>query len=176
MPRPIARTIPARDHRSGGTEASARRLRAAAVCVLGFCVLGPFALPGPSSAQGAPPGGTALAQSAARRFPQPVRVGDLLNRAVLQPVESQAVLGTVQAVVRNASGTLMVVVELGRLPGFGRRPVAIPVDAMTLLGDAMQVVAFTPAQLRDFPTFGAGDAVPLATDAQIKVGLARPAH
>jgi hypothetical protein len=48
-----------------------------------------------------PPPGMSLAASAAMRFPQPVRVGDLLGREVLQPVESQNVLGT----VRQSFGT-----------------------------------------------------------------------
>jgi hypothetical protein len=39
-----------------------------------------------------PPPGMSLAASSAMRFPQPVRVGDLLHRLVLQPVESQIIL------------------------------------------------------------------------------------
>jgi hypothetical protein len=42
-----------------------------------------------------PPTGMSLATSTAMRFPQPVRVGDLLNRDVLQPVESQNVIGMI---------------------------------------------------------------------------------
>ncbi|MGD0108109.1 MAG: hypothetical protein ABSC06_29360 [Rhodopila sp.] len=90
-----------------------------------------------------PPAGMSLANSAAMRFPQPVRVGDLLDRDVLEPVESQTVLGTV---------------------------------GMVLLGQDMEVVAFTPRQLREFPTFSAGDATPVPADTIIKVGLAKPSH
>ena len=46
-----------------------------------------------------PPPGMSLAESAAMRFPQPVRVGDLLGRDVLRPVESQDVLGRVRELV-----------------------------------------------------------------------------
>ena len=53
-----------------------------------------------------PPPGMSLAQSAAMRFPQPVRVGDLLGRDVLRPVESQDVLGHVREVVRDGQGQI----------------------------------------------------------------------
>ena len=100
-----------------------------------------------------PPPGMSLADSAAMRFPQPVRVGDLLHRLVLRPVESQDILGRVQAVVRNAEGEVLVVMRFGGFLGLGSRLIAVPVDAMVLLGADMEVVAFTPKQLAAFPTF-----------------------
>ncbi len=110
------------------------------------------------------------------RFPQPVRVGDLLQRDVIQPVESQNFLGTVQQIVRNPDGTLAAVIDLGGFLGFGSRPVSVPVDALVLLGQVVEVDAFTPAQLSQLPPFSPGTAVPLHPDAVIKVGLAKPSH
>jgi PRC-barrel domain len=123
-----------------------------------------------------PPPGMSLAESAAMRFPQPVRVGDLLHRDVLQPVESQNVLGTVREVVRTGSGTIEVVINFGGFFGFGARPIAVPLDAMVLLGQDMEVVAFTPQQLRSLPTFSAPGTSPLPDDLIIRVGLAKPSH
>jgi hypothetical protein len=124
-----------------------------------------------------PPPGTNLAESAAMRFPQPVRVGDLLGRDVLRPVESQDVLGRVRRLVRDRNGQIMVVVDFGGFfLGFGSRPIAVPVDAMVLLGQDMEIVAFTPEQLRQFPTFSPSGATDLADDTIIKVGLAKPSH
>ena len=123
-----------------------------------------------------PPSGMTLANSAAMRFPQPVLVGDLINREVLEPVESQNVLGTVQQVVRNDTGMIRVVINYGGFLGFGVRPIAIPVDAMVLLGQVMEVVAFTPEQLRQFATFSVGGTTPVPSDAIINVGLAKPSH
>jgi hypothetical protein len=117
-----------------------------------------------------------MATSAAMRFPQPVRVGDLLRRDVIQPVESQNFLGTVQQIVRNPDGTLAVIINLGGFLGFGSRSVSVPVDALVLLGQVVEVDAFTPAQLRQLQTFSPGTAVPLPPDAVIKVGLAKPSH
>ena len=96
-----------------------------------------------------PPAGMSLAESAAMRFPQPVRVGSLLHRDVI---------------------------EYGGFLGFGARPIAVPVDAMVLVGQVMEVVAYTPEQLRAFPTFSAGNATPLSLDSIINVGLAKPSH
>jgi hypothetical protein len=123
-----------------------------------------------------PPAGMSLADSAAMRFPQPVRVGDLLGREVLRPVESQDVLGRVQGVVRDRDGRIMVVVRFGGFIGFGARAIAVPVDAMVLVGQVMEIVAFTPAQLREFPTFSPSGTEDVADGTIIKVGLAKPSH
>jgi hypothetical protein len=123
-----------------------------------------------------PPTGMSLAESAAMRFPQPVLVGDLLHREVLRPVESQDVLGRVRELVRDSSGRILVVINFGGFLGFGSRPIAVPVDAMVLLGQDMEVVAFTPQQLRQFPTFSPSGTTIIPRDTIIKVGLAKPSH
>jgi hypothetical protein len=123
-----------------------------------------------------PPPGMSLAASAAMRFPQPVRVGDLVGRPVLRPVESQDVLGRVRRLVRGADGTIMVVVDFGGFLGVGRRPIAVPVDALALLGQDVEIVAFTPEQLRQFPTFSPAGTSDVADDTTIRVGLAKPSH
>jgi hypothetical protein len=123
-----------------------------------------------------PPSGMSLADSAAMRFPQPVRVGDLLGRQVLRPVESQDILGRVRRLVRDGDGQVMVVVDFGGFLGFGSRPIAVPVDAMVLLGQDMEIVAFTPEQLRQFPRFSPSGTTDVAGDTIIKVGLAKPSH
>jgi hypothetical protein len=123
-----------------------------------------------------PPAGMSLADSAAMRFPQPVRVGSLLHRSVLQPVESQRLLGTVEQVVRGTDGTIQVVIAYGGFLGFGARPIAVPIDAMVLVGQVMEVAAYTPRQLQSFPTFSASNTTPVDPDILIKVGLAKPSH
>jgi hypothetical protein len=40
----------------------------------------------------------------------------------------------------------------------------------------MEVVAFTPDELRRFPTFSPSGTTPIADDTMIKVGLAKPSH
>jgi PRC-barrel domain len=145
-------------------------------------ICGMLALAGAAHAQSKTPGGIppppgmSLAESAAMRFPQPVRVGDLIGREVLRPVESQDALGRVRRVIRDANGQIMVVVDFGGFLGFDSRPIAVPVDAMVLVGQDMEIVAFTPKQLRQFPTFSPVGTTDVADDALIKVGLAKPSH
>ena len=123
-----------------------------------------------------PPSGMSLAQSNAMRFPQPVRVGALLHRTVLRPVESQIVLGRVTQVVRDHSGAIEVVVAYGGFLGIGRRPIAVPLDATVLLGAELEIVAYTPQQLRRLPTFAAAGTTPVPLDTVVRVGLAKPSH
>jgi hypothetical protein len=117
-----------------------------------------------------------LADATAKRFPQPVRVGDLLNRSVLEPVESRPVLGHVRAVVKQPDGTIAVVMDYGGLLGFFSRPIAIPVNAMALLGKDVEVIDYEPEQLQKFPTFNPAGTKPLPPDTVLRVGLAKPAH
>ena len=121
-----------------------------------------------------------LVARAARRFPQPVRVGDLIGRQVLRSVEQQDVLGRVAGLVRRPDGAILVVVNLngalGGVLGLNTRPVAVPVGAMVLLGEYMEVLDLSPAELRALPTFDDPGALRLAPDEIIRVGLQRPPH
>src|SRR5258708_13846678 len=87
-----------------------------------------------------------LAAFAARRFPQPVRVGDLNNRTVLQPLESRPVLGRVAQVIRVSNGKEEIVMRYGGLFGFGGRYAAVPIAAMGLLGNELQDPNYPPHQ------------------------------
>ena len=79
-----------------------------ALSILGVCFLAAAA-----PAQKAAPPGSDLRAFAAKRFPQPVRVGDLIQRTVLEPVESQPILGHVVDVVRFPNQQLAIVIKYG---------------------------------------------------------------
>lgn len=113
---------------------------------------------------------------AARRFPQPVRAGNLIGRQVLRPVEQQDVLGRIAAIVRQPTGAILVFVDVGGLLGFGTRPVAVPVEATALLGEHVALLDLTPDQLRALPSFEPSSATPVPADEVIRVGLTRPFH
>ncbi len=123
----------------------------------------------------APPGANE-AEFAARRHPQPVRVGDLIDRPVLQPLESRPVLGHVVGVVRQNDGTLRIVMRMGGWLGFGGRSIAVPADAMVLLGSELEVLDYTPAQLRRFQTYDGTACTGVGRDEFIRLGLAHPSH
>ena len=126
-----------------------------------------------SEAAVAPP---TLAEKAARRYPQPVRVGDLIGRQVLQPVPAQHVLGRVAAIDQNARGGIDILIRFGGFLGFGTRLIAVPVEAVALLGEHLAVLDFTPEQLREFPTVSEAGERALAPDTSIRVGLTKPFH
>lgn len=112
---------------------------------------------------------------AARRFPQPVRVGDLVGRRLIEPDPRQAVLGRVADVVRGPDGAVALVVALGGWWRLGQRSVAVPIDAVALLGEHVALLDLSPDDLRGLPGFvGAGGAI--ARDERLRVGLARPFH
>lgn len=119
---------------------------------------------------------TMLAERAARRFPQPVRVGDLIDRYVLQPVAAQHVIGRVDAVTRDESGGVVVIVRFGGWFGLGTRRIAVPVEAVALLGEHVAVMDFTPQQLGDFPTVSPQQAQVIDPGETIRVGLTKPFH
>lgn len=123
----------------------------------------------------APPGAD-LARFAAMRYPQPVRVGDLIDRPVLQPLESRPVLGHVIRVVRQSDGALRIVMHIGGWLGFGGRSIAVPTDAMALLGNELEVLDFTPEQLRGFQSYDGTGFTTVGADEFIRMGLAHPSH
>jgi hypothetical protein len=47
---------------------------------------------------------------------------------------------------------------------------------MVLLGQDMEIVAFMPKELQQFPTFSPSGTTDVPDDTTIKVGLAKPSH
>ncbi len=125
----------------------------------------------------APPAMDDVAASIAmRRFPQAVRAGDLIGRTLIRPLESQDVVGRVTHVVRSKDGAEMIVLDHGGLFGFGARSVALPLDAVALLGADVVVLRLTPEQLSQLPAYDGGEAVPVAPEDMVRIGLTGPAH
>ncbi|WP_245295846.1 hypothetical protein [Methylobacterium sp. C1] len=130
-----------------------------------------------------------MAGRAASRFPQPVRAGDLAGRFLLQPEESQPVLGRVTGLVRRGDGAVAVLVRLdgalgltwlGLQPiawsGTGSRLVAVPVEAVALLGEYVALIGLTPERLRALPTYTPGSATEIPPDETLRIGIVRPFH
>ncbi len=132
----------------------------------------------PASPAPAPP---VLARRAAERFPQPVLAGALIHREVLRPVEQQEVLGRVAEVVRRPDGALLIVVD-AKAPGWrgwlglGARPVAVPAEALALLGEYVALIDLQPAQLQALPAFDPAQAQPVPPAEMIRMGIVRPFH
>ncbi len=126
----------------------------------------------PAQSSAPPP----TAERAARRFPQPVRVGDLIGRKVLEAREDQPVLGRVAALARRSDGGADVIVSLGGWLGLGAHTVAVPVEAVGLLGEHVALLDVTPDQARALPRFDLASAPVIGPDEVIRVGLVKPFH
>ena len=148
--------------------------------------------PSPEPDHMPPPGDMTHAEMDKRavgRSPQPVRVGDLVGRELLEPLEWQPVVGRVDGLVRREDGTADMIVRLdGRLgllwlgvswidwAGFGPRSVRVPVAAVALLGEYVGLMDLTPERLRALPDAAAGSAPGIGPDETIRVGIVRPFH
>ena len=110
------------------------------------------------------------------RFPQPVRVGDLVGRAVIAPQESQNLIGRVRKVVRSGAGDVSVVMTYGGHFGFGTHLVCVSVDDLALTGYALQAKDIEDSELARLPVCDGSADQPLDANATIKVNLAKPAH
>ncbi|WP_428375236.1 hypothetical protein [Lichenicoccus sp.] len=103
-------------------------------------------------------------------------MGTLIGREVRRPVASQQALGRVRDVVQGADRRIELVIRYGSWLGIGGRLIAVPVDAMALLGDVVEPVAFSVQQLDALPSFDATGTEPVPRNAEIRVGLAKPSH
>jgi hypothetical protein len=57
----------------------------------------------------------------------------------------------------------------------GSHKIAVPLDAMVLLGSELEVLDFTPQQLEHFPIY-TGSGTVIGADQIIHMGLAHPSH
>lgn len=143
----------------------------------GFIVMGlsfAWAALQPAQAQGAHSVAPASdVATAAKRFPQPVRVGDLANRLVLEPSNHQSVLGRVDGISRDATGRLYLVMRYGGLLGIGTRKIGVPLETTTLLGQFVQIVDIPQDQLDKLPVFDSAAAQMLAENETVRMGINR---
>lgn len=107
----------------------------------------------------------------ARRFPQPVRVGDLIGLPVLDDQDS--VIGYIGDVVRTPDGRVKLIVPYRRWFVGERRPVAVPIETVVILGRHVNALEFPPASFDKAPTFVAAQATPIGRDEIIRIALGR---
>lgn len=109
-----------------------------------------------------------------RRFPQAVRVGDLIGLPVLD--QQASTLGYVRAVTRTAQNKITLIVSYSRWFGwFGwfAHPVAVPIEALGIEGRQLLSLDMAPSEYAGAPTWHPGGAAELAADTMIKIALAR---
>lgn len=124
---------------------------------------------------GAAPGGLDTRTPEERnraRFPQPVRVGDLIGRQLLRNAPQQTVLGRVAGVTRGADGVEAILVNAGGVLGLGTRRVSVPAAATALLGQFIVLMDLDPAELGRLPEVR-GEPGRLPPTETIRIGLTR---
>jgi hypothetical protein len=106
-----------------------------------------------------------------RRFPQPVRVGDLIGLPVLD--DNSRTLGDVRQVGRTLQGKIKLIVAYAGFLGFGTRLVAVPIEVVGILGRQLASLGMPRKDYAAAPTWrDTGDAA-VPNDDSIRVALAR---
>jgi hypothetical protein len=106
-----------------------------------------------------------------RRWPQPVRVGDLIGLRALD--FDDRTLGYVHSVVRTPEGKIWLIVPYGGLLGWGRRPVAVPIEAMAIAGRQLAALDMTRAEFDAAPAWNDPASRVLPASDVIRIGLYR---
>lgn len=107
------------------------------------------------------------------RFPQPVRVGDLIGLPVLD--DSASTLGHVREVVRTKENQIELIVAYDGFLGWGTRPVAVPIEVVGIAGrhiTALDMPRKEFASARTWiPSEAGAQAIP--NDTTIRIALSR---
>ncbi len=106
-----------------------------------------------------------------KRFPQNVRVGDLVGLPVQD--YGDRVLGYVTDVVRTADGKIVLVMPEGGWFGHGGRPVPIPIETVAILARHLNLLDIPRDDVGKLPTWNAVDSTPIGRDEIIRIAIGR---
>ena len=106
-----------------------------------------------------------------RRFPQPVRVGDLIGLPILDWTDST--IGRIKLVVRTNEGKILLIVPYGGLFGLGQRLVPVPIEVVAMLGRQVAALDMPIEEFEKAPTWYGSNAAPLGNDEIIRVAITR---
>jgi hypothetical protein len=107
----------------------------------------------------------------AKRFPQPVRVGDLVGLPVLD--DDDTTLGRVREVVRDPQGKIKLIVSYSKFFGWNGHPVAVPIEVVAILARQIAAVDMPRAEFAAAPTWSATDEQPIPADETIRIAITR---
>jgi hypothetical protein len=110
-------------------------------------------------------------QKMQRRYPQAVKVGDLIGLPVLD--DDDRTLGRVKSVVRNQGGKIQLIILYGGFLGFRQRLVAIPIEVVAIAGRQIAALDMTRAEINLAPAWSDPASQPIAASEVIRIGLYR---
>ncbi len=106
-----------------------------------------------------------------RRFPQNVRVGDLLGLPLID--YDNRVLGHVEQVVRTQDGGIVLVTTYGSWFGLGGRHVGVPLETVAILGRQIGVLDIDRKDFPSLPIWKGTGATAISPDETIRIAIAR---
>jgi hypothetical protein len=121
-----------------------------------------------------------LEEKMQRRFPQPVRVGDLLGLPVLDWRDST--IGYVRQVVRTPEGKIQLIVpyrpwlgwvRFGGIFDWQRRPVAVPLEAVAILARQLAALDMSREEFDQAPTWTSTQGEPIPSNETIRIAITR---
>jgi hypothetical protein len=106
-----------------------------------------------------------------RRFPQKIRVGDLVGLPVID--DDYGDLGTVTAVLRTPQDKIVLIVRHGGVLGFFARDVAVPIEVVAILGKQVASLDMQPDDYKKAPTWTPNGEQKLGDDEHIRIALTK---
>lgn len=110
-----------------------------------------------------------------RRFPQPVKAGDLIGLPVLDDYD--LTIGYVRDVVRTSEGRVVLVVSQGGWLGpwldVGVRLVPVPIEVVAILGRQLAALDMSRAEFATAKTWSPGDGRSIKRTELIQIAVAR---
>jgi len=106
-----------------------------------------------------------------RRFPQKIRVGDLVGVPVI--ARDKHTVGKVDLVVRTSAGKIVLVVSTSRWFGLRKRSVAVPIEVVGSLGRQVALLDMTPDEFAAASPWSAGPESRIADDEIIRIALTK---
>ena len=115
-------------------------------------------------------------QKMQKRFPHPVRVGDLIGLAVLD--DGDSTIGYVREVVRSADGKILLIVPYSAWFGWapvswGKRPVAVPIEVVAILARQLNALDMSRDDFDEAPTWEQSQGKPIAPGEKTLIALGR---
>lgn len=104
-----------------------------------------------------------------RRYPQPVKVGDLIGRPVLD--DDDRTLGRIKMVVRTDSGKIQLIVPYGGFLGWRQRLVAVPIEVVAIAGRQLAALDMDRTAFDKAPAWNDAGSQPIPVSETIRIGL-----
>ena len=114
---------------------------------------------------------SAAEQRMQARYPQPVRVGDLIGLPVLD--DRARTLGYVREIVRTNENKIELIVDYRGLLDWHARPVAVPLEVVGIAGRQISSLDMPRSEYASAPTWRSAAAQTLPADSMIRIALSR---